>query len=76
MYLHIKPIFLLPNRKLQECLYEHGGGKVGEVWFDGDIPLFHVKFHTRMALRKLLDGQSEVEKTLMAKLRSKSQSCC
>ena len=39
-------IFMLLIRKLEECLDELGG-KVGEVWFDGDVPLFHVKFHTR-----------------------------
>ena len=75
-FVHIKPIFLLPNRQLQECLYEHGGAKIGEVWFDGDVPLFHMKFHTRMALRRLLARQSEVEQTLMTKLWSKSQPCC
>lgn len=56
-------------RKLQECLQEHGGGEVDEVWFDGGVPLFHVKFHTRLALRKLLAGQSEMEKELITKLQ-------
>ena len=64
---------LSPARRLQECLHEHGGGKVGQVWYDGDVPLFLVNFHTRMALRKLVAGKSELEKKLMTKLRSKSQ---
>ena len=44
---------------------------MGHIWFDGDVPLFHVNFHTRMALMKLVAGKSEVEKKLMTKLRSK-----
>ena len=66
-------LMLNDHRKLQECLYEHGGGEVGEIWFDGDVPVFHVKFHTKLALRKLLAGQSEVEKKLMTKLQSRFQ---
>ena len=58
------------DRKLQECLHEHGGGEVGQIWFDGDVPLFLVNFHTKLALRKLLAGQSVVEKKLMTKLQS------
>ena len=62
-----------PARRLQECLHEHGGGKVGQIWYDGDVPLFLVNFHTRMSLRKLVAGKSELEKKLITKLRSKSQ---
>ena len=62
-----------PYRKLQECLREHGGGEVGQIWFDGGDPLFLVNFHTKLALRKLLAGQSEVEKTLMTELQSRLQ---
>ena len=61
---------MLLIRKLEECLDELGG-TVGEVWFDGDVPLFHVKFHTRKALTKLLAGKSEMEKKLKIKLQSK-----
>ena len=32
-----------------------------------------MKFHTKLALRKLLAGQSEVEKKLMTKLQSRLQ---
>ena len=35
--------------------------------------MFHVKFHTKLALSKLLAGQSEVEKKLMTKLQSRLQ---
>ena len=66
-----RPAALNVDRKLQECLHEHGGGEVGEVWFDGNVPVFHVKFHTKLALRKLLAGQCEVEKKLMTKLQSR-----
>ena len=64
---------MILHRTLQECLREHGGGEVADVWFDGDVPVFHVKFHTKLALRKLLAGQSEVEKKLMTKLQSRLQ---
>ena len=56
---------------MQECLREHGGGEVGQIWFDGGVSLFLVNFHTKLALRKLLAGQSEVEKKLMTKLQSR-----
>ena len=46
---------------------------MGNVWFDGNVPVFHVKFHTKVALSKLLAGQSEVEKKLMTKLQSRLQ---
>ena len=55
-------------RTLQECLREHGGGKVGQTWFDGDVPLFLVSFQTRMALKKLLTEKSILEEKLMNKL--------
>ena len=35
--------------------------------------MFHVKFHTKLALRKLLAGQSEVEKKVITKLQSRLQ---
>ena len=35
--------------------------------------MFHTKFHTILALRKLLAGQSEVEKKLMTKVHSRLQ---
>ena len=60
---------LLVIRKLQECLHEHGGGEVGQIWFDGDVPLFLVNFHTKIALREFLAGKSEMEKKLMTKLQ-------
>ena len=63
-------VTLNPNRKLQECLREHGGGEVGQIWFDGAVLLFLVNFHTKLALSKLLAGQSEVEKKLMTELQS------
>ena len=64
-------LMLYTGRKLQECLHEHGGGEVGHIWLDGDVPVFHVNFHTKLALSKLLAGQSEVEKKLMTKLQSR-----
>lgn len=60
-----KPIYAL--RKLQEFL-ENRDGRVGDVWFDGDVPLFHLKFRTRVALKKFLAGQSEMEKKLMTEI--------
>ena len=67
--------FYILIRKLEECLDELGGKvNVGEVWFDGDVPLFHVKFHTRKALTNLLAGKSEMEEKLKNKLQSKLQS--
>ena len=59
----------ITHRKLQECLQEHGGGEIAQVWFDGNVPLFHVNLHTQMALKKLLASQSDVEKKLMTKLQ-------
>ena len=35
--------------------------------------MFHVNFHTKLALSKLLAGQSEVEKKLVTKLQSRLQ---
>ena len=66
-------LMLNVDRKLQECLHEHGGGEVGQIWFDGDVPLFLVNFHTKLSLRKLLAGQSELEKKLITKLQSRLQ---
>ena len=56
------------DRLLQECLHEHGGGEVGQIWFDEGVLVFHVNFHTKLVLRKLLSGQCEVEKKIMSRL--------
>ena len=35
--------------------------------------MFHVNFYTKLALKRLLAGKSEVEKKLMTKLQSRLQ---
>ena len=35
--------------------------------------MFHMNFHTKLSMRRLLAGQCEVEKKLMTKLQSRLQ---
>ena len=55
-------------RSVQECIQKYGGGEVSSVWYGEDVPLFQLKFWTKMSLKKLLENQSNLKKELTMKL--------
>ena len=59
-------------RSVQECVQRHGGGEVGRVWYGEDVPLFQLNFRTKMALRKLLENQTELAKEIKMKISGMS----